>query len=35
MLLLKAFKELGIGIKSMDKEEYKRKRIIEGELIKR
>jgi hypothetical protein len=33
--LLKALKELGIGIKLTDKEEYKRRRIIEGELIKR
>ena len=35
VLLLEALKELGTGIKSTDKEGSKRRRIIEGELIKR
>jgi hypothetical protein len=35
VLLLEALKELGIGIKSTDKEGSKRRRMMEGELMKR
>lgn len=35
VLLLEALKELGTGIKSINKEGCKRRKIIKGEIVKR